>query len=320
MKYINYAYFNLWLIKEIISKCKSHSEIVLQFGWPTIPAVALLNRLRFCSWIAILVDSVITHSANDLGWSIRREGIPLAIAKRIERLARWAKFIVVVNRAEADSLIASGFARDKVKCIPIATRILERPGLLKSSAIKTAFLLNHNLPSDAKLVAFHGDLTYLPNRNAASQIVNYIAPRTHQIDHTIFFLIIGKGEVPRRVSDNVLFLGFVDDLEILLSNVDAEIVPLEMGSGLKNKIVDALNCALPVVTTKTGKSGFEQQDCPLIVAEIERFPETILDLLNNADRTKIGEKGWTYVKNHYSIDKHSEYFSMVKTIEQEVSA
>lgn len=310
--HLDYLYFNLWLLKEILIRSITHQVILIQFGWPTVIPAAIMKKLGRCEWIAILGDSVIARSAQELIWSIRQLGVPLTVAKLFERVAEFARFIVVVNKGEADALVARGFDSDKVKCIPVVVQVMSKPRMKETPLFRAEFTRIHHIPLDAKLVAFHGDFSSPSNREAMEQVMEYVAPRTFLLDKKIFFLIIGRGVTPRKVSPNVMLLGFVPDLEMMLSNIDAEIVPLLHGSGMKTKILDAMNCAIPVITTKTGLSGFGSK-CPLIVQDVTKFPDAIVELVNDETRLReLGVAGWKYVTENYSLAALSQYNDLVR--------
>ena len=314
LKFINYAYFNLWLCKFIMTRSRHHRELVFQANWGTIPTLALMRFMGRSEWVCILVDSFTTHSAKELNWSSWELGLPLAVVKRIEKLATRSRFITVVNRKEADTLVALGFGVDRVRCIPLAASLFGRPEEIASRAFRSELLLEKGLPSDARLVAFHGHLSTPANKSAVERILNDIAPRTYEFDTSIIFLIIGEGYTSKNSAPNVRFLGFVNDLRLVLSNVDIVIAPLEFGSGLKNKILDALGCGTPVITTRVGSSGFESHGSPMIVSTIPDFPQAIVSLLKDPNRVAIGRAGMEYVKKYYPeelLDRYTEIANML---------
>lgn len=75
---------------------------------------------------------------------------------------------------------------------------------------------------------------------------------------------LGVGErlrsVAERCGDRVRFLGFVPDLESVLSTATAMLVPLVFGSGVKIKVIEALGRGLPVVATSFGAEGVARSD------------------------------------------------------------
>ena len=103
---------------------------------------------------------------------------------------------------------------------------------------------------------------------------------------------------------NVNFLGFVDDLSSVLEET-IMVVPLQIGSGMRMKLIDAANYGCPFVSTSVGIEGlnFENnQDCFIEDGELE-FANKVISLIENKELQKIFSKN---IKNifdkEYSID------------------
>jgi hypothetical protein len=71
----------------------------------------------------------------------------------------------------------------------------------------------------------------------------------------------GAGENLKRLAaiypENVVLHGFVKDLDEVLLRACAMISPLTFGSGVKLKVIDALRCGIPLITTSHGIEGIE---------------------------------------------------------------
>jgi glycosyltransferase involved in cell wall biosynthesis len=81
------------------------------------------------------------------------------------------------------------------------------------------------------------------------------------------------------------------------------VVPLVYGAGIQNKILEAMACGTPVVTTsKTLSSLGVTPGKELVVADgAEGFSQVVLSLLDNpALRSKVGNAGCDHVKSHHS--------------------
>jgi glycosyltransferase involved in cell wall biosynthesis len=102
------------------------------------------------------------------------------------------------------------------------------------------------------------------------------------------------GEWPRKYSKsiqkqyrNVEFLGYVDDLQSALAG-SIMIVPLLSGSGMRIKIMDAVNYGCPIVTTSVGVEGLDfrnEVDC-LIEDKADLFADKLCDLTRNEAKQK----------------------------------
>ena len=59
-------------------------------------------------------------------------------------------------------------------------------------------------------------------------------------------------------SNNVHFVGYVDDMKKELQKYDMYICPIIAGSGVKNKILQAASVGLPIVSNSLGIEGVEE--------------------------------------------------------------
>lgn len=311
-KALRMIYFNLWLLKTALQR---RSAIAFTVGWPLVPVGALLKRLLGMKWAAVLIDTTLPYTAGQLGWSVAQFGLPLGTVKSMEAEAKRADYVTLVNRHEAEYLARAGFSRERVRCIPHRVAVPEKPRPLLSRGYRERLLAGQGIPPHAKLVVFHGNYGYPPNRAAMDRIVSSIAPETARLDPAIYFLLAGSGKAPGALPPNVRFLGFVPDLSELLSNADLEILPMESGSGLKNKALDALAAGLPIIATGAALYGLAEEGNPALRAELGEFPEKIRDLLRQPEfLAGMGERGWRYARDNYGRDNSAEYLRMVESL------
>jgi len=110
------------------------------------------------------------------------------------------------------------------------------------------------LPRNKTIVIFHGALPHPPNQEAFNLIENYIAPRIKNRD--ILFVLAGNNLKKFR-RDNIISLGFVQDIKDLIFSADFAIVPIISGSGMRVKCADYITAALPFVITRKGIEGID---------------------------------------------------------------
>jgi glycosyltransferase involved in cell wall biosynthesis len=97
--------------------------------------------------------------------------------------------------------------------------------------------------------------------------------------------------------------GTVDDIRPYLWKATLAVVPLVYGAGIQNKILEAMACGTPVVTTsRTLASLGVTPGRELIAADgADDFARVVLDLLMDIGRREsVGTAGADYVGKHHS--------------------
>lgn len=107
-----------------------------------------------------------------------------------------------------------------------------------------------------------------------------------------------------REAKNVKVLGFVDDLVEVYESVEVAVVPIFHGTGLINRILDALTAGIPVVSTTNAINTFGdlQIGKQIIVANKDtEFAKSVVDLMNNSKlKSDLSIAGRKYALSHPS--------------------
>ena len=154
------------------------------------------------------------------------------------------------------------------------------------------FLSESNIKKTIDLI-FVGNMGYYPNIQAMEFFIKKIYPRVKKFQKDIKVYIVGTN--PKRViksmanNENVFVTGFVDDVKKYLYRSKIFIAPVQSGSGIQNKILEAMSCGVPVVTTSMGNSGIKAKDNKEIIIANDpiSFAENIILLLDNKQRRML---------------------------------
>lgn len=162
-------------------------------------------------------------------------------------------------------------------------------------------------------IGFSGIMTYEPNRHAVEYIINKLIPEldNRKLDYRIH--IIGKDPDPMWISyanenGNIVITGFVDDIDSYISKMDIYISPLFTGSGMKNKILQALSIGVPIIATQVSADGIDgmKDNCNFSLCDENptNWAALIESLYNNPEKRKrYSENGKRLVKEDYSWDR-----------------
>lgn len=156
---------------------------------------------------------------------------------------------------------------------------------------------------------FSGNLSYPPNIDAAEFLVKEIMPIVWKTNPNAKVLIAGaspKKRVLSLASNNIHVNGWTDDIRDYYKTARIFIAPLQIGTGLQNKLLQAMAMKMPCVVSELTQKGVSQEKCDfmLVANEPEEYAEHVNTLLNNSKAEKeISEKGFNYVKHNYEWKK-----------------
>lgn len=165
---------------------------------------------------------------------------------------------------------------------------------------------NPDIQRDAETLVFSGKMSYHANVSMVKFLVTEIMPRVWAKHPKVQLVIVGKD--PTRdiralgTDSRITVTGTVDDIRPYLWKATVAVVPLVYGAGIQNKILEAMSCGTPVVTTsKTLSSLGVTPGRELMVADgVDAFSQTVLELIDDqVTRLKVGNAGMDYVRvNH----------------------
>ncbi len=113
-------------------------------------------------------------------------------------------------------------------------------------------------PSDAPVIAFHGAFEAQANVDAAAMLVREVLPLVQRDIPDARALIIGRDPPPELTalaSRDVMVTGAVPDIRQALRGAAVHVDPMFTGTGLKNKVLEAMAAGLPVLATPLALSG-----------------------------------------------------------------
>lgn len=164
------------------------------------------------------------------------------------------------------------------------------------------------LPDPQKpVLLFYGHLRYPPNADGIVWFCREIFPRVRDAVPEAELWITGKEPPPEVAAlaalPGVTLTGYVPDLRPYLAQAAVVIVPLRFGAGIRNKILEAMAAARPVVSTSLGCEGLavtpgthlEVADSPDAFAEL-----TARLLRDPARRAHLAANGRKLVEERYN--------------------
>ncbi|MBH8563677.1 glycosyltransferase [Nostoc sp. CENA67] len=154
---------------------------------------------------------------------------------------------------------------------------------------------------------FSGNMSYAPNCHAVKWFVKSCLPIIQQTIPEVSFLIAGANPSREVCSlgqtPGVTVTGFVKSMPTILRQANVAIAPMQSGSGIQNKILEAMASGLPVVTTTLGLGSLKATPGKeIMVADSpEDFAKTTITLLKDTELAgKVGHQAREFVVNKHS--------------------
>lgn len=158
-------------------------------------------------------------------------------------------------------------------------------------------------------VVFTGKMSYHANLTAALYLIEQVMPLVWQ-QRPDAKLVIAGSSPPDRLkrlavehSGRVEVTGRVPDLRPWLTRASVAVAPLLYGAGVQNKVLEAMACATPVVTTTRAVMGLRPEGwrhCA-IADTPQAFADGITALIADAGRRqRAGEGGRRYVEAYHN--------------------
>jgi sugar transferase (PEP-CTERM/EpsH1 system associated) len=137
------------------------------------------------------------------------------------------------------------------------------------------------------VIVFTGRMGYFPNADAAVYFATQVFPLILQQEPDARFFVVGA-DPPRRVRrlarlPGVEVTGYVHRIQDYLSLASIAVAPMQAGSGIQNKVLEAMASGTPVVATPNALGGIEAQDGEhvLVARDTEGLAEQLIRLLKD---------------------------------------
>lgn len=165
----------------------------------------------------------------------------------------------------------------------------------------------HTEARDPSRIVLTGAMNYPPNIAAAELLARHVLPRVRStLTHT-HLALVGRDPAPRILDlaalPGVHVTGEVPDVRPWLRDSRVFACPMVSGTGIKNKLLEAMACGLPCVVTPLALQGLDvEPGVHLLVGKTaqELADQVVLVLRNETLARSLGQAARQYVRSSHS--------------------
>jgi sugar transferase (PEP-CTERM/EpsH1 system associated) len=276
---------------------KSNSDKRLPVVWDSVDSISLLFKqaaVQSKNWVS--------------RWLTRFE------SRRTDQFERWLvdQFDHVLITSEQDKQAVLVGRPDQSGASSIS--------VLPNGVDLDYFKPDERIMRDPTNLVISGKMSYHANVTMVHYFIREIMPLVWKHCPDVKVTVVGK-DPPREIqalgqNPAIHITGTVKDIRPFLQKATISVVPILYGAGIQNKVLEAMACATPVVSTPQAVSALSTlpgRDV-LVAQGSEQFARTVLDLLNDpAHQRQLGLAGRRYVEAYHHWDNIAAQLEKIYT-------
>ena len=161
-------------------------------------------------------------------------------------------------------------------------------------------------------LVFTGNMSYPPNVNAVEYLANDIMPIVWKTLPETTLYIAGATpdpKVKKAASERIIISGWLDDIRDAYAQSRVFIAPMRIGTGLQNKLLEAMSMRLPAITSPLANAslGAQPDEEVLIGSNAEEMAQNIITLLTDKEKAeRLAQSGYDFTNRVYDWGKATE--------------
>ena len=158
-------------------------------------------------------------------------------------------------------------------------------------------------------LVFTGNMSYPPNVNAVDYLATEIMPIVWKTLPETKLYIAGATpdpKVKKAASERIIVSGWLDDIRDAYAQSRVFIAPMRIGTGLQNKLLEAMSMRLPSITSPLANAslGAKPNEEILVGSNAEEMAQHIITLLTDKEKAiQIAQAGFDFTNRVYDWGK-----------------
>ena len=279
VEHLRGAEYGLYLKEQLASQGRS-----LPVVWDSVDSISLLFRQAMVRSKSMLSREVARF---ELGRTERYES----------RLLKQFEHVLVTSPSDRRALLALLPGNEAAAPVTV----------VRNGVDLNYFQPDNSVEREPATLVISGKMSYHANIAMVLNFTQEIMPRVWERRPDARLAIVGK-DPPRELKiladhPNITVTGTVLHLPPYLQRATLAVSPLAYGVGIQNKVLEAMACATPVVTSPQAVSALDvrSEQEVLIAEEPAAFASAIIGLLADPQHGRqIGEAGRCYVEKYHN--------------------
>ncbi|SMC00213.1 glycosyl transferase group 1 [Hymenobacter roseosalivarius DSM 11622] len=231
--------------------------------------------------------------------------------RRAEKAPQWQRpiFQLEAERLRTYEAAAFGWFRHHTIISDQDRQLIDHPRRAEIEVVLNGIDTNYFRPVQSKIeyeILFCGNMNYHPNVDAAVFLAEEILPLVRQRQPNARLLIAGTTpalRVQALASPTVTVSGWLSDIREAYAAAGVFVAPMRVGTGLQNKLLEAMAMRLPCVTTPLANNALRgtSGEHLLVGQTAAELAAHISDLLAEAEQAKaLAQRGLEFVRENYN--------------------
>ncbi len=283
--------------REIVEEWRPDTMIVWWWAYAAVLAriTGVPKVLYACDSLSLANLNSMRQTRNPVRWSYHA-----LMAKRCRRFER-----TVIPQYDHAIFISR---RDAEHAEPPASL----PVSIIANGVDTSIAVqSRQRVKDRNVLVFHGYFGFEPNAEALDFLIYSVGKKMESefgadgFQIRVFGSGVGKKVQGFAAVHRWLKLyGYVEDLHEELASGSIYVAPIAMGAGVKNKVLDAMSCGLPIIGTLEAFSGLDiTPGVHCLVCSRDQIPAKVVELLGAGSvRNEMGEAARDWVIKNLDWD------------------